>query len=415
MNDIIGNRASDSGCNLLELAVHLASREIPSITLSHKSLDDDLNVIVETTNEALAKNGLYFKHNVVYIDEHYELQSFLHYRESSHYYVFNRKILAGSEDAYEFECSVKFLKIEAYKHLLSLKIVDQDDNLVQNLHSSITVSISFTDIKRFLECECCFWLSKKYGIKNNDYNDDKFEISNANDAVLKAEFDQCRDAEKPHFLMIKNSIDAIPLQHKNLKTWRNSDYGRGGIKFYDEDRDMTFSGVIDDIWINQKQGDFIVVDFKTSSKIDLEKQSKDQFFNSLQGMTYRRQISFYAWLFIKNGYSVHSSGYLLIDKPDLRSAYELQRTHVYRDSKDQAAFSYYHPKFKYQRILKFKTTFLSVPIDIGWIDKVLERIYSSLKSTTMPQASRSSGRLCALCKYYVSRKKLEERAAAHKI
>src|SRR5690606_4012874 len=120
-------------------------------------------------------------------------------------------------------------------------------------------------------------------------------------------------------------------------------YGNGGIKFFDLDKNIIFSGVVDDVWVNQ-QGEFIVVDYKTTLKdtLSLEDELSAKYF---------RQISFYTWLFKQNGYSVHSLGYLIIDKP-------------YINNKNSSLLLEYYFNFeilKYKRNLEFDTTIISVP------------------------------------------------------
>lgn len=252
----------------------------------------------------------------------------------------------------------------------------------------------------FIECERCFYIAKKFKVRR-DYDDEKFVLSNANNEILKDEFDKCRQAGMPHPLMINNGIAAVPFEHKNMSLWQNSNYGRGGIKFYDDTKNLIFSGVIDDMWQNQ-QGKFIIVDYKTTSK-DIVSMEDDL------GSSYRRQISFYAWLFQKNGYPMHTVGYLILDKPD-KSKHSYEDVLLKRFPQDEYVFKPHSGTKNYKRQMQFKTTVLEVSIDYSWIEETLNNIALCLSQAVPPKIVKNprTGRLCFNCETYRKQRSIED-------
>ena len=90
--------------------------------------------------------------------------------------------------------------------------------------------ISRSKFSNFLSCKRCFYLDRVIGLKEPSMPG--WALNSTVDELLKKEFDQYRKKQKPHPIMIKNNLDFIPYQHKDLDVWRNS--LRGGISYLDE-------------------------------------------------------------------------------------------------------------------------------------------------------------------------------------
>ncbi|MBI4042338.1 MAG: hypothetical protein HY391_02570 [Deltaproteobacteria bacterium] len=76
-----------------------------------------------------------------------------------------------------------------------------------------------------------------------------FTLNLAIDRLLKEEFDQYRVVGKPHPVMEQYEIDALPLQHEQLDTWRNS---RKGVQVEYEPSGFLVYGAVDDLWVSPK-------------------------------------------------------------------------------------------------------------------------------------------------------------------
>ena len=89
--------------------------------------------------------------------------------------------------------------------------------------------ISRSKIELYMQCARCFWLDLRLGIKRP--NGPPFTINKAIDALLKKEFNSYRIKGKPHPIMIEFGVDAIPFQHEQLDTWRQTFVGDWQISY----------------------------------------------------------------------------------------------------------------------------------------------------------------------------------------
>jgi RecB family exonuclease len=187
-----------------------------------------------------------------------------------------------------------------------------------------------------------------------------FNLNSAVDHLLKKEFDVHRANGKPHPLMEAYGLDAIPLRHKSLNTWREN---FEGVQYLHEPTNFLVTGAVDDIWINPK-GEFIVVDYKSTSKddevnIDAEWQ-----------MGYKRQMEIYQWLLRKNGHKVSDTGFFVY-------------CNARRDSK------------AFDGKLEFSIKLIPYKGDDSWIDSALIKAKKCLTALTIPKPSAD----CDYCKY----------------
>jgi len=220
--------------------------------------------------------------------------------------------------------------------------------------------LSRSKIDFFIECPRCFYLDNKLGTKRPGFP--SFNLNIAVDELFKKEFDYFRKEQKSHPIMEKYGVDAVPFEHKDLETWRDTFVG---IMHTHPQTGLIVSGGVDDVWV-KPDGKLIIVDYKSTSKagsiVELSDSSWDQ--------QYKRQLGVYKWLLEQNGFEVDDTGYL-----------------VYANASKE------EPNFDDK--LVFETTLVSVPLETDWIEPTLLEIKACLDKDTFP----ASGENCEFCPY----------------
>jgi len=154
--------------------------------------------------------------------------------------------------------------------------------------------ISRTKIELSLECPRCFWLDVVRGIKRPPPA--PYTINNAVDYLLKEEFDIYREKQKPHPVMEKFGVDAVPYQTPELDKWRHN---FTGVQVSYAPMDFLVYGAVDDVWVNPA-GELIVVDYKATGA------KEHRIYDS-----YKRQMEVYQWLLAQKGNQVSPIGYFV--------------------------------------------------------------------------------------------------------
>lgn len=218
-------------------------------------------------------------------------------------------------------------------------------------------AISRSKIDLYVECPRCFYLDIK-GLAKRP-SGPGFSLNSAVDELLKKEFDLLRNEQKPHTLMEKYGIRAIPYRHEDLDKFRHN---FTGVR-YSHPNGITFFGAVDDLWINENK-EIHVVDYKstsTSAEITLEGEYKEG---------YKRQIEIYQYLLTKTGFNVSKIGYF-----------------VYANArKDLEAFN---------EKLIFDVKILEYEGNFGWVEQVIEKIDQTLKNDEIPLPNEN----CKYCEY----------------
>ncbi|MFA5074798.1 MAG: PD-(D/E)XK nuclease family protein [Candidatus Babeliales bacterium] len=174
---------------------------------------------------------------------------------------------------------------------------------------------------------------------------------------------------KPHpTIMAKNKIEAIPFENACVTKWKESNYGKGGIRYHDKNLALTFCGAIDDVWINEDDA-LIIVEYKTTSTSLGETIEKNPWYKN-----FKRQISFYAWLFKMNGYKVHNNGYFVY-------------CNGHKESKSFLSFN---------NCLEFEVTCSPCTIDYSDVEEIIKHASDCLKHPNAPKSSIN----CMFCKYH---------------
>ena len=219
--------------------------------------------------------------------------------------------------------------------------------------------LSRTRIENFCRCKKCFYLEEKLGISRPASF--PFNLNNAVDELLKEEFDSFRGTDKNHPYIVENGLDAKPFDHPEIEDWRTRNKGVG---FLDEDTNLYFYGLVDDVWINTKTDQLILVDYKATSK------KGEVSLDAPWQISYKRQLEIYQWLFRKNGFDVQNIGYF-----------------VYCNGvKENVMFN---------NELKFNVKLLPYKGDDSWIDKTVKEIYKVLNSDDIPEPNPN----CEYCRY----------------
>ena len=221
--------------------------------------------------------------------------------------------------------------------------------------------ISRTKIDLFTKCPRCFYLDQHLGVKRPDTY--PLTLNLAVDALLKKEFDIHRAKQVAHPLMKQYGLDAVPLKHEKMNTWRELDFGRGGVHYLHPETNFDVYGVVDDIWINPQQ-ELIIVDYKATAKAATPTLEGDL------GAQYKRQMEVYQWLFSKNNFKVAPIGYFV----------------YVNGRRDATAFD---------GKLEFTVSLLPCAGDSRWIPNTLDEMKRTLLSPMSPPSSSD----CDYCAY----------------
>ncbi|MDE1874484.1 MAG: PD-(D/E)XK nuclease family protein [Patescibacteria group bacterium] len=211
-----------------------------------------------------------------------------------------------------------------------------------------------------MECPRCFYLDNKLGVARP--KGPSFTLNVAVDALLKKEFDAHRIAGRPHPLMTKYGVDAIPFKHDELAEWQENFVG---IQYRHPESGMLITGAIDDVWINKK-GELIVVDYKATAKDGKIESLEDTKWQN----QYKRQMEVYQWLLRRKGYRVAETGYFV----------------YVNGRKDRPSFD---------GKLEFDVTLIAHKGDDSWVEKTIVQARACLDSDALPEPSST----CEFCVY----------------
>lgn len=230
--------------------------------------------------------------------------------------------------------------------------------------------ISRSKIELFMQCPRCFWLDVR--LKITRPSSPPFNINKAIDELFKKEFDKYRSEKKPHPLMVEFGVDAVPFEHDQLDTWRETFVG---VTALHEPTNLHIFGGVDDVWVG-KDGKLIVVDYKATAK------DRDVSIDSDWQIAYKRQLEVYQWLLRQNGFEVSDTGYF-----------------VYTNGRmDLDGFN--------DRV-EFRTKIIPYTGSDKWIEPTIKKMKKCMDSDTMPAVgSAAMGGPCEFCEYAKARTKL---------
>ena len=165
------------------------------------------------------------------------------------------------------------------------------------------IKVSPSGLGMLLECPRCAWLQYNEEIKRP--RGIFPSLPDGMDNVFKNYFDEFRQhGDLPP--EIDGKIDAKLFPDlKQLNSWRNFDFGRGGLRTQVPEMNMTVAGAIDDLLV-APDGKYIPFDFKTRGYPNKEDTHEH----------YRNQLDLYSFLFERNNMPPAEHGYLLFFWPE---------------------------------------------------------------------------------------------------
>jgi len=233
--------------------------------------------------------------------------------------------------------------------------------------------ISRSKFSDFLTCPRCFYMDRVLGLA--EPGTPGWALNSATDELLKREFDKCREEQTPHRLFEKYNLNhLVPFKHEEIDTWR--DALRGGIIQRFEDTNIILTGGVDDIWLDTKTKELIVVDYK--SQASLNEVEPITYLNNVYHEGYKIQMDFYNYLLTCKGFKTSSISYFLVVNADRTAE-------------------------GFNEQMKFSETLIPYKNDYSWIpDKVREMIVT-MNSKDIPESHIS----CENCAYARERSALE--------
>ena len=155
--------------------------------------------------------------------------------------------------------------------------------------------VSRSRIEAFINCPACFWLDRVKGVKFPGMP--PFLLNSATDTLLKKDFDQYRELQKPHPFMERNGLShLVPFQHADFHSWTQS--LQLGFRTYHESSNLIIGGGLDDVWHDPKTNELFLVDYKSTAGKRSEDLSKLEPI-TLEGRWkegYKRQMDMYQWI-----------------------------------------------------------------------------------------------------------------------
>ena len=234
-------------------------------------------------------------------------------------------------------------------------------------------NISRGKFSDFLNCPRCFYIDRVTGIISP--GTPGWTLNALTDTLLKDEFDECREKQKPHKILVQNNLSHIvPFQHDDINKWRDSLHH--GLQARFKDTNIILKGGIDDIWINTKTNELIVADYKSQQSNYGVSQST--YFNSPYKDGYKKQLDFYAYLLKEMGFKVSNDSYLYI-------------CNAVNQNKG------FNGKMIFEEVL------IHYKIDTSYIDNKIQNMIDVLNTSKPPQSNES----CENCAYANRRSELD--------
>ena len=224
--------------------------------------------------------------------------------------------------------------------------------------------LSRSKIESYVNCKRCFYLDRVKGLKEPSMPG--WALNVAVDELLKKEFDQYRNEQKPHPIMLKHNLNFVPYKHKDLDIWRNS--LKGGISYLDDKTNLIIHGGIDDIWFDLKEKKLVVVDYKAQSST--YPITVSSYLEAEWHLSYKLQMDIYVHILRKMNFNVSDISYFYVCNG--------VKTNNKFDNK-----------------IDFTTTLIPYRVDTSWIENKLSEMKDVLNSEIVPDVDKS----CEKCAY----------------
>lgn len=247
--------------------------------------------------------------------------------------------------------------------------------------------ISRSKFEDFLKCKKCFYLQVVKGLQPSGIP--KFKLNELTDTLLKKEFDECRNKKIAHRKLIEKKLnhiipfDAGLTQVTNSKketielplidVWRDSIHR--GIKARYKKTNILLGGGIDDVWLDTKTNELIIVDYK--SQASKKEVSQETYFDKgSYHDSYKTQLNFYAYVF-KEMKKVGE-----IDNNISKDSY----LYVVNGLESEEGFN---------GNIKFSEDLIHHEVETEYLESEFDKMISCINSTKIPPANES----CKNCAY----------------
>jgi len=257
------------------------------------------------------------------------------------------------------------LKRNSKKELVPATGVRVRKSSIYQPNQSDDFKISRGKFSNFLTCKKCFYMDRVIGL--DAPGTPGWTLNETTDLLLKKEFDECRNAQKPHRLFIENGLEHfVPFEHPDMDKWRDS--LRHGLMSRFAGTNIILTGGVDDIWQDTRTSDLIVVDYK--SQANFKPLDPVSYLSDVYHDGYKIQMDFYAFLLKEMGFSVDPIAYFLVCNAD------------------RAADGFYGK-------LDFSETLIPYDWDANWIPEQVEAMIGTMNSASIPSSNPS----CKNCAY----------------
>jgi len=225
--------------------------------------------------------------------------------------------------------------------------------------------ISRSKFSDFLTCPRCFYLDRVKGVQSPGMP--AWSLNETTDHLLKKEFDECREEQLPHRLLLKQGVDYIlPFDHPSMDDWRDS--LRKGLEIRYKDSNIILSGGVDDIWINTKTNKLIVVDYK--SQASNNEVDPFEYLEGVYHQGYKIQMDFYNYLLNEMGFETEDYSIFLV-----------VNANRYAEG--------------FNGKLEFSETLVNYAHDTSWVDGKVREMIACLNSEEVPEENP----YCENCAY----------------
>ena len=236
--------------------------------------------------------------------------------------------------------------------------------------------VSRSRIEAFINCPACFWLDRVKGVKFPGMP--PFLLNSATDTLLKKDFDQYRELQKPHPFMERNGLGhLVPFQHSDFHSWTQS--LQLGFRTYHESSNLIIGGGLDDVWHDSKTNELFIVDYKSTAGKRSEDLSKLEPI-TLEGRWkdgYKRQMDIYQWIMNEKtkedlkDYKVSNVGYFVYVNGDQHF-----QDGMLIESEDKAQ-------------MIFNVQLLAYEADDSWVEQTILDLKACLDSDVCPPHAES--------------------------
>ena len=230
---------------------------------------------------------------------------------------------------------------------------------IKNNHTPFSINRSKIDL--FFDCNRCFYLDQKHGIKRP--HGTPLVINNFIVSHFKNTLNKYRNLKKviPETTTINKNL--VPSNNELLDSWTHP---FKGISYIDKKTNLKIRANLDDIWFCTETGNNYPVIIKSTSR-------KKNICSENIWPGYWKQLSLYSFLLNKNSVKVDSTGIL-----------------VYLNASEDLPNS--------SQIIDFRLLIFDRELDQTWIEPTFDRIYQTLNNEEVPESSNG----CKYCKYQIN-------------